>query len=107
ACATRPGRRSAWPSGPAARGSAPPEPADWWSAGEPEPAPAPEPEPPGQDRKSTRLNSSHVKISYAVFCLKKKKNKTKCLRQLFPLLTPCPSNTPSWIELPSPPVTKS
>src|SRR5439155_24780294 len=28
------------------------------------------------DRKSTRLNSSHVAISYAVFCLKKKKNKT-------------------------------
>src|SRR5690349_24192337 len=28
------------------------------------------------DRKSTRLNSSHVEISYAVFCLKKKKNKT-------------------------------
>src|SRR5690606_41292880 len=28
------------------------------------------------DRKSTRLNSSHVKISYAVFCLKKKKNNT-------------------------------
>src|SRR5690606_40972295 len=27
-----------------------------------------------QDRKSTRLNSSHVKIPYAVFCLKKKKN---------------------------------
>src|SRR5699024_11970924 len=27
---------------------------------------------PGQDRKSTRLNSSHVSISYAVFCLKKK-----------------------------------
>src|SRR5690606_41882371 len=26
----------------------------------------------GRDRKSTRLNSSHVKISYAVFCLKKK-----------------------------------
>src|SRR5690349_23463821 len=26
----------------------------------------------GQDRKSTRLNSSHVEISYAVFCLKKK-----------------------------------
>src|SRR5690606_8941031 len=39
---------------------------------------AAEPEPPhlllvGRDRKSTRLNSSHVKISYAVFCLKKKK----------------------------------
>src|SRR6266496_1051301 len=28
------------------------------------------------DRKSTRLNSSHVEISYAVFCLKKKKQKT-------------------------------
>src|SRR5690606_40581527 len=28
----------------------------------------------GRDRKSTRLNSSHVKISYAVFCLKKKKS---------------------------------
>src|SRR5436305_7745342 len=27
-----------------------------------------------KDRKSTRLNSSHVRISYAVFCLKKKKN---------------------------------
>src|SRR5204862_6544726 len=27
----------------------------------------------GRDRKSTRLNSSHVEISYAVFCLKKKK----------------------------------
>src|SRR5690349_14335272 len=31
---------------------------------------------PGTDRKSTRLNSSHVEISYAVFCLKKKKKKT-------------------------------
>src|SRR5438045_6814016 len=29
-----------------------------------------------RDRKSTRLNSSHLGISYAVFCLKKKKNKT-------------------------------
>src|SRR2546421_8931582 len=29
----------------------------------------------GRDRKSTRLNSSHDQISYAVFCLKKKKNK--------------------------------
>src|SRR5688572_9231264 len=28
----------------------------------------------GKDRKSTRLNSSHSQISYAVFCLKKKKN---------------------------------
>src|SRR5699024_11399868 len=31
----------------------------------------------GQDRKSTRLNSSHVSISYAVFCLKKKKRRIK------------------------------
>src|SRR5688572_30864780 len=30
-----------------------------------------------QDRKSTRLNSSHSQISYAVFCLKKKKKKIK------------------------------
>src|SRR5690625_6557351 len=30
----------------------------------------------GRDRKSTRLNSSHVAISYAVFCLKKKKHHT-------------------------------
>src|SRR5262252_9917374 len=29
---------------------------------------------PGPDRKSTRLNSSHTVISYAVFCLKKKRN---------------------------------
>src|SRR5437868_11803300 len=34
------------------------------------------PTPARRDRKSTRLNSSHVSISYAVFCLKKKKTKT-------------------------------
>src|SRR5438067_3486352 len=33
----------------------------------------------GQDRKSTRLNSSHVSISYAVFCLKKKKRLRRVL----------------------------
>src|SRR2546427_6767727 len=33
------------------------------------------PESPREDRKSTRLNSSHSQISYAVFCLKKKKKK--------------------------------
>src|SRR5690554_7070254 len=33
------------------------------------------------DRKSTRLNSSHVRISYAVFCLKKKKKKKKYKRK--------------------------
>src|SRR5438445_6395031 len=32
---------------------------------------------PDPDRKSTRLNSSHANISYAVFCLKKKKKKNK------------------------------
>src|SRR5690242_21354252 len=36
-----------------------------------------------EDRKSTRLNSSHMSISYAVFCLKKKKeSKTRELRKL-------------------------
>src|SRR5436309_6611326 len=39
------------------------------------------------DRKSTRLNSSHVKISYAVFCLKKKNMK--------PIRSPVPASTPS------------
>src|SRR5436309_14780708 len=34
------------------------------------------------DRKSTRLNSSHVKISYAVFCLKKKMNRKSTYRQI-------------------------
>src|SRR5258707_2316672 len=38
------------------------------------------------DRKSTRLNSSHANISYAVFCLKKKKNRTM-LRDAVPLST--------------------
>src|SRR3712207_7566592 len=33
-----------------------------------------------EDRKSTRLNSSHANISYAVFCLKKKKNCTRLYR---------------------------
>src|SRR3712207_8281833 len=32
------------------------------------------------DRKSTRLNSSHANISYAVFCLKKKTTITKCIK---------------------------
>src|SRR3712207_7311068 len=33
-----------------------------------------------KDRKSTRLNSSHANISYAVFCLKKKKNRSNTIR---------------------------
>src|SRR3989454_4454557 len=36
----------------------------------------------GADRKSTRLNSSHLVISYAVFCLKKKKKKNQSHRYL-------------------------
>src|SRR2546422_4730273 len=41
------------------------------------------------DRKSTRLNSSHGYISYAVFCLKKKKNKiiSSCSQRLIKLIT--------------------
>src|SRR3989442_11940696 len=34
------------------------------------------------DRKSTRLNSSHVRISYAVFCLKKKKHNDTCPQRI-------------------------
>src|SRR5258705_1401423 len=34
---------------------------------------------PPRDRKSTRLNSSHLGISYAVFCLKKKKTRVTCV----------------------------
>src|SRR3989442_10023182 len=34
-----------------------------------------------RDRKSTRLNSSHVRISYAVFCLKKKKKKQSPIKK--------------------------
>src|SRR3712207_8381765 len=41
--------------------------------------------PPLRDRKSTRLNSSHANISYAVFCLKKKKPKYIRLSKTYPL----------------------
>src|SRR5437899_9440972 len=37
--------------------------------------------PPAADRKSTRLNSSHLGISYAVFCLKKKKKEKNQVRK--------------------------
>src|SRR2546426_2238203 len=40
----------------------------------------PHPSPIGSDRKSTRLNSSHLVISYAVFCLKKKNTYTNSIR---------------------------
>src|SRR5687768_17808076 len=51
---------------------------DYYAAQEPAPSPSDAPAPPpapadGADRKSTRLNSSHGYISYAVFCLKKKR----------------------------------
>src|SRR5438874_9325234 len=39
-----------------------------------------------RDRKSTRLNSSHVEISYAVFCLKKKKKRAQLVPQHRPQL---------------------
>src|SRR5438477_3598714 len=51
---------------------------------------------PGRDRKSTRLNSSHMSISYAVFCLKKKKekhDKVACLDDLNFLAVSCTSST--------------
>src|SRR2546430_7727212 len=48
----------------------------------------------GRDRKSTRLNSSHSQISYAVFCLKKKKTLNATLTTLLhcivlPIITLC------------------
>src|SRR5258708_23792980 len=41
------------------------------------------------DRKSTRLNSSHQIISYAVFCLKKKTTRTICRTFVMPIATSC------------------
>src|SRR5437899_8923041 len=42
-----------------------------------------------RDRKSTRLNSSHLGISYAVFCLKKKKNDYPVSRNMLSAVTSC------------------
>src|SRR2546426_4864000 len=42
-----------------------------------------------RDRKSTRLNSSHLVISYAVFCLKKKKNVQRTKLSTFSWIAPC------------------
>src|SRR5205807_10415165 len=64
------------PESPACRPVAPARP----PARKPRPQPAARPRPAARkppDRKSTRLNSSHLVISYAVFCLKKKKNKNQ------------------------------
>src|SRR6202044_2003096 len=52
------------------------------------------------DRKSTRLNSSHVKISYAVFCLKKKQG----LRELLLVGSPADCNWPALGRLDGPPL---
>src|SRR2546428_3627320 len=52
----------------------------WESSPRPQPSPGrgfPTSREAGTDRKSTRLNSSHDQISYAVFCLKKKKQKSE------------------------------
>src|SRR5256885_10947282 len=47
-----------------------------------------------RDRKSTRLNSSHLVISYAVFCLKKKKKNTTATRTCPPTMTAIDSTYP-------------
>src|SRR2546426_6263925 len=47
----------------------------------------------GRDRKSTRLNSSHLVISYAVFCLKKKKTRVATMTKLlYPFCEMCRTN---------------
>src|SRR5206468_6606950 len=48
-----------------------------------------------EDRKSTRLNSSHDQISYAVFCLKKKKKRTSASPSRSPTSNPIPSLAPT------------
>src|SRR2546430_3357511 len=50
-----------------------------------------------RDRKSTRLNSSHSQISYAVFCLKKKKR----LRSLRPAVPPPATPHPGHVDAPA------
>src|SRR3712207_8371972 len=69
------------------------------------------------DRKSTRLNSSHANISYAVFCLKKKKytlsfttSSCYCCHLCCPRLSSCPThstNTPDCCSLTIPCITTS
>src|SRR5256885_6141605 len=69
ACSQRSCRLPPGRSSPATRTRGPPSRSVWGRS--PPDAPA------RRDRKSTRLNSSHLVISYAVFCLKKKKKKKK------------------------------
>src|SRR5207249_5181530 len=80
-CSTRPGRsRSAAPSSPTSSRSRQRRRTRSWRS-------------PPRDRKSTRLNSSHVSISYAVFCLKKKKTRN-CQRPI----THCSKKTASQLQ---------
>src|SRR5947209_14279920 len=51
--------------------------------------------PQSPDRKSTRLNSSHANISYAVFCLKKKNNTQVCRHRVQPMLADHTNNIDS------------
>src|SRR5439155_15140441 len=68
---SRAGRRGASPAAPAGRRDR----GRWPPAMPPPPRALAHPPPdPRRDRKSTRLNSSHVATSYAVFCLKRKTN---------------------------------
>src|SRR2546421_11841502 len=70
---------SSWPTCCAPTSSGPPKPPTRWS-----PPSSRWPPTRGRDRKSTRLNSSHDQISYAVFCLKKKKNQQRTPALKFP-----------------------
>src|SRR5215813_955269 len=57
-----------------------------------------------KDRKSTRLNSSHVRISYAVFCLKKKKINTDHMPSISTRGSiPLPFHYPDGLHMASPP----
>src|SRR2546426_1807143 len=52
-----------------------------------------------RDRKSTRLNSSHLVISYAVFCLKKKKKRTRTTDWYGSYVGRCGPRQTSWHKL--------
>src|SRR5438445_2796634 len=61
-------------------------------------------EPARRDRKSTRLNSSHANISYAVFCLKKKKQNTTVKQDNHTSVTGNIVEKPSYVQLVKPPI---
>src|SRR5256885_6126377 len=58
----------------------------------------------GGDRKSTRLNSSHLVISYAVFCLKKNNRRTPPRSQTSPFQSICMRDPPHLLSLCLPPI---